>query len=33
LACEPQRIAKRYFKHDARFIGLILMHVLVESNE
>jgi N-acetylglucosaminyldiphosphoundecaprenol N-acetyl-beta-D-mannosaminyltransferase len=31
LACEPQRLAKRYFKHNPRFIGLILMQVLAES--
>ncbi len=31
LACEPQRLAKRYFKHNPRFIGLILMQVLAGS--
>jgi N-acetylglucosaminyldiphosphoundecaprenol N-acetyl-beta-D-mannosaminyltransferase len=33
LASEPQRLAKRYFKHNPRFIGLILMQVLAGSAE
>jgi N-acetylglucosaminyldiphosphoundecaprenol N-acetyl-beta-D-mannosaminyltransferase len=33
LASEPQRLAKRYFKHNPRFIGLILMQLLVGSAE
>jgi len=33
LANEPQRLAKRYFKHNPRFIGLILKQVLAGSIE
>jgi len=31
LVCEPRRLAKRYFKHNPRFIGLIVMQVLAGS--
>jgi N-acetylglucosaminyldiphosphoundecaprenol N-acetyl-beta-D-mannosaminyltransferase len=30
LACEPRRLAKRYFTHNPRFIGLFLMQLLAD---
>ena len=33
LACEPQRLASRYFKHNPRFIGLILMQLVAGSSK
>lgn len=32
LACEPRRLARRYFAHNPRFVGLFLMQLLADPN-